>query len=253
MMISKLNFTKDKLQIQILELANLYGYQKPSTYLNDLLEQVRQFNSVEFEKDFFLNVHYICKENAAKFWSEGHRQDISHWLMKARFSPTIMKPDVSVNLFSTTWENEPLPAHQTEKKAQQSQPDFDKLLCEIKNSENKFVPSMPMEKVINHFKALTEKKSKNGQPFLTQEQLILCLQKAFLNKPKIEKQKINLGTGQKGYVIKRFYEFFVLAVADYNELNKKDKYIKLLSDNFTNWKSSTIKDMFKPNKTKANW
>ena len=48
----KLDFTKDKLRPIILELANLNGYENPSTYLDELLEQVVGFNSFEFTCDF---------------------------------------------------------------------------------------------------------------------------------------------------------------------------------------------------------
>lgn len=91
---SKLDFTKDKLKPTVLELANLDGYEKPSTYLNDLLKEVKQFNDIEFEGDFFLKIHYLCQEFADKFWSEGHRKDITEWLNKA---------PVITEVFKTTW------------------------------------------------------------------------------------------------------------------------------------------------------
>ncbi|HEY5371013.1 MAG TPA: hypothetical protein VIJ75_18665 [Hanamia sp.] len=111
---SKLEFTKDKLRATVLELANLNGYENPSTYLDELLQDVEQFNDFEFKCNFFLNIHCLCKENIEKFWSEGHRKDISTWFKKAHFNPqkTIRvetldngKPNpINVDLFSTTWE-----------------------------------------------------------------------------------------------------------------------------------------------------
>jgi len=92
---SKIDFTKDKLKAIVLELANLQGYQNPSTYLDELLNEVKQFNSFEFECDFFLNIHYLCKENSEKFWSEAHRKDITQWLGKAR---------ILTDVFKTTWD-----------------------------------------------------------------------------------------------------------------------------------------------------
>lgn len=79
-MISKLDFTKDKLRPIIEELANLNGYELPSNYLNDLLKQIDEFNDFEFRCNFFFNIHYLCNENADKFWNEFHRQDITKWL-----------------------------------------------------------------------------------------------------------------------------------------------------------------------------
>ncbi len=66
------------------------------------------------------------------------------------------------------------------------------------------------------------------------------------------RSKINLANGEKGFVIKRFYEFFDLAVSQYGELNKKDKYIKLLSDNFDNWITKPLRRFLKTKQTKEN-
>ena len=92
---SKLDFTKDKLEPLILELADLAGYETPSTYLDELLKEVKKFKDASFEGNFFLNIHYLCKEHEQRFWSEGHRKDISKWLLKAR---------IVTDVFSTTWE-----------------------------------------------------------------------------------------------------------------------------------------------------
>jgi hypothetical protein len=143
----------------------------------------------------------------------------------------------------------PTKKSQTEKKIEIKLKSF----AEIELAENNFIKGMPMEKVINHFEIMTKNKSKNGSPYLTTEQLILFLQRAFLNDTKIPKQRFNLANGEKGFVIKRFYDFFVYAVTQYNELNNKKKYIELLSDNFDNWEYKSIVSLFKPNKTKKKW
>ncbi len=134
----------------------------------------------------------------------------------------------------------------------QPKTDFDKSLSEIKNSENQFLKGMEMEKVISHFKPLIEKKSKNGKPFLTPEQFILFLQKAFLKKQAIQKQKINYANGEKGKIIQCFYQFyFDVGVTEYNEPMRKERYIKLIVDNFNNsWSESSIKTYFKPQNQK---
>ncbi len=105
----------------------------------------------------------------------------------------------------------------------------------LKKMENTFSKGIPSDTAINHFKILTERKSKNGNPFLSKEQLFIFIEKGFLDVQTHPKQQINLSNGEKGFVIKRFYEFFDLAVSQYNELNKKFRYIKLLSDCFDNW------------------
>lgn len=141
----------------------------------------------------------------------------------------------------------------TETKAEQVKPNFKKILTEIKDSENQLLKGLPMKNVIKHFEIMTKKKNKNGNVFLTIEQLISFLKKGFLNDTTQPKQKINCSSGEKGFVIKRFYEFFDLAVSQYSYPQKKEIFIKLFTDCFDNWKQTTIKPFFKPNKTKQKW
>jgi len=126
-------------------------------------------------------------------------------------------------------------------------------LEEIKHEENSFWKGMPMDKVVNHFAILSTRKSKNGDVFLKMDQLISFLKKGFLNDTTQRKQIINCGRGEKGLVIKRFYEFYDLAVSQYGFPSKTDKFIKLFTDCFSNWDENTIKPFFKSNKTKENW
>jgi len=126
-------------------------------------------------------------------------------------------------------------------------------LDDIRRSENQLYKRLPMEVVVNHFQTFTVRKSRNGQPFLTPEQLIAFLKRGFLNDLNQKKQKINLTSGEKGFVIKRFYELYDLTVSKYGELNKKAKYISLISENFDNWEENTISSFFRPNKTKNMW
>lgn len=153
-------------------------------------------------------------------------------------------PDVDIN-------DNPTP--KKEKNSEQEDTDFRKALSEIRNSENKFWKGLPMEGVIDHFKVMTLSKSKNGAVYLTTEQLTSFLKKGFMNDVMQPKQKINCSSGEKGFVIKRFYEFYDIAVAQYGHPSKKAKFIKLFSDCFDNWDENTIRPFFKPNKTKEIW
>ncbi|MBL0102601.1 MAG: hypothetical protein IPP51_01790 [Bacteroidetes bacterium] len=94
-------------------------------------------------------------------------------------------------------------------------------LQEIKAMENQFRKGIPMEVVIEHFKILTEKNSRNGKPFLTTEQLIHFLQRGFLKDKSAPKPKVNLSNTEKGFFISRFYTFYELAVTQYSDPNKK--------------------------------
>ncbi|WP_276133052.1 hypothetical protein [Polluticoccus soli] len=124
---------------------------------------------------------------------------------------------------------------------------------EISTHENAFWKGIPIAIAAEHFMVLTRRKSKNGRPYLTETQFSLFLQKAFLNHTYIPKQTLNFATGEKGFIIKRFYEFYELAVTQYNDVNRKLKYIKLVTDCFDNWDQKGVESYFKPNKTKQNW
>lgn len=106
---NKSDFTKDKLDSLIITLTALKGYEKPSTYLNEMLERVRLLNDTDFEFNFFLNVFHSCKDNAEKFWSEGHKKDISEWFSKCPYPAHLIKKNEMVNLFDTLWDNTPPP------------------------------------------------------------------------------------------------------------------------------------------------
>lgn len=91
---SKLDFTKDKLEVIVKELAVLNGYSNPSPFLDDLLNDVQSFNDFDFTCNFFLNIHYLCQANAELFWNDSHKKDITSWLQKA---------PIITDVFLTTW------------------------------------------------------------------------------------------------------------------------------------------------------
>lgn len=131
--------------------------------------------------------------------------------------------------------------------------DYEQELSSIRQSKNEFWEWLPMETVIDHFEVMTKRKNKNNQVFLTRPQFVTFLKKGFLNDTTQPKQRINCSSGEKGFVIKRFYEFFDLAVSQYSIPSKKRKFIDLFVDCFDNWKVHTIEPFFKPNKTKERW
>jgi len=206
---SKLDFTKDKLKIIVLELANLNGYEKPSTYLDELFTEVKKFNSFEFIQDFFLNIHYLCKENASKFWSEGHRNDITIWLGKSH---------INTDVFQTTWDG--LPPQQTETKTEQ--PTF----------KNNFDNITPVE-IHNHFKVgLVEK------GYLTEQELNEYLKAAFELKtiPETLFKLKHTPTKQKIYTV--FYVYYKDISQKKHERQKE--YAALLGDYFEGFRTEII-------------
>lgn len=132
-------------------------------------------------------------------------------------------------------------------------PEHEILLLEIKHSENKFWKGLPMDRVIKHFEVLTLRSNKNGVSYLSNQQFISFLKKGFLKDDNQPKQHIHCSRGEKGLIIKRFYEFFVLATSEFSHPQQKAKFISLFIDCFDNWEQKTVELFFKPNKTKQTW
>ena len=122
-----------------------------------------------------------------------------------------------------------------------------------------------MEKRHHNFKDLTGKtfgkltvlriggKNKRGELYMTQKQFISFIKRGFLNDLDQPIQKINCVRGDKGLIIKRFYEFYSFAVSQYSYIDKKQNFIALFIKCFDNWDPKSIEPFFKPNKTKRMW
>ena len=128
-----------------------------------------------------------------------------------------------------------------------------KIESENGNAINVFCKPMPLEIAREHFKVFVTTESKNGNLFLTNEQLNSFIKRAVEGNKEIEKQTLNWANREKLFLVKRFYQFYTLAVDRYeNTTQCKEKYIKLLTDNFTNWDFKNIKSNF-ANKVKRQW
>lgn len=132
--------------------------------------------------------------------------------------------------------------------------DFEKELNYLKNAENKFNKSLPMLQVIEHFKVFTTTDSNNGNKFLTEIQFISFIKKGFLNDISQLKQSFNYVNGEKGFIVKRFYEFFFdIAVSKHNDYNRKKPFIELVASCFEGMEYKKIESLFKSNKTQRKW
>lgn len=127
-------------------------------------------------------------------------------------------------------------------------------LDELANLENKYWQGIPIKVFVSHFRVMTQKNSINRKPFLTTEALISFINRGFLNDRSQPKQKINYGRKEKGFVIKRFYELFDLAVNNYGHSNDTKVFVELITDCFeNNWTPRSIIFLFKANKIKRMW
>ncbi|HEY8659398.1 MAG TPA: hypothetical protein VIL78_10195 [Hanamia sp.] len=130
---------------------------------------------------------------------------------------------------------------------------LDEFISRIQNDKNVFCQVMPLEIPIEHFKVFVERKNKSGNTYLTNEQFISFIKRAFLNDKSIDKITLTIGNGERGFVVKRFYEFFTIAANEYEKTNQcKDKYLRFVTENFNNWSYEKLKNNF-TNKTKRSW
>jgi len=104
---------------------------------------------------------------------------------------------------------------------------------------------MPLNDVYKHFGELSKQKNKDGQPYLSEDQVLDFIEKAFCNieHPEI---KINIGTRENMKIWNFFHQFYVYAYTQLIETTShcRDKYIGLLTDNFTNFEFIKVKDSF---------
>ena len=132
--------------------------------------------------------------------------------------------------------------------------DIENLQPETKPTVNVFCKAMPLDFAISHFKVFTEKNSKNGRPFLSCEQLNSFIERAFYGNSKLPQLSFNLDTKEKMHIVKRFYDFYFESSKQYENTSQcQDKYIRLLTDNFSNWQYSSIKNNFSKKPKKQYW
>lgn len=129
---------------------------------------------------------------------------------------------------------------------------LDEFISGAINKENLFCKPMPLKLPIEHFKILCDTKNKAGKAYLTESDFISFIKCAFLNDKSANKVTLNFGSREKWFVIKRFYEFYQKGIEFENSSQYKDKYIRLVSDNFTNWTYESLKNNF-GNKVKRQW
>lgn len=131
---------------------------------------------------------------------------------------------------------------------------FDDFTLDFLHLENKFWKGLPLEVVYNHFIKLTQRKNSNGDPYLTQEQLISFLKRGFLKDEKEPIQKINCASDDKSLIVKLFYSLYDLSVSQYGYERRTAPFIRLLCNCFDNWPDEdSVKYLFKRSKTKDNW
>jgi hypothetical protein len=111
---------------------------------------------------------------------------------------------------------------------------------------------MPLEEVSQYFRRLATEKSRNGKSFLSPKQVDQFIERAFLGKSELP--KLTLNQQREGqFIWSLFYKYYLLCTGNYDyDQTKlcKDKYIDLLSENFTNFTRKKIADNFHKDATR---
>lgn len=129
--------------------------------------------------------------------------------------------------------------------------DKSKKESEQKIPVNIFCPKMGLDIPKKHFKVFTENLSKNGKPFLTEEQLNNFIKRAFSGNKNIPKLKFNNGSKQRSLIQWEFYDFyFNNCETFFYTMQRQSDFIKILTENFEGWEYKKVQSNFKP-KTKS--
>jgi hypothetical protein len=94
-----LDFTRARLEPIIKDIASMAPHESPAYYLNELLNEAKQFGNKILEYDFIITVHTLCREHSNLFTSQTHKLEITDWLQKNKSGITF---DFSYN---QTWSN----------------------------------------------------------------------------------------------------------------------------------------------------
>jgi hypothetical protein len=108
--------------------------------------------------------------------------------------------------------------------------------------------------VQKYFMQLAENQSKNEISFLTKEEVKTFIDRAFRGNNNAKKVTINVSKGEKTMVWRLFYDFYNDCTMNSEfEGTKKDtkgKYVRLLTDNITNWEYQEVFNNFSKSDSK---
>lgn len=134
----------------------------------------------------------------------------------------------------------------TDEKKYLSNVENDKYFAEKKNKFNK----VPLEQVCKYFMQLAEI---HPIPFLTEQEVLNFIDKAFCGNNKIGILVLNNTNRNKGLIWRLFYDFFYdcceNTIYDTTKQSKK-KYVGLITSNFSNWEYKTVFENFSKSDTK---
>lgn len=133
----------------------------------------------------------------------------------------------------------------------ENQSDVNSALGRAENAKcTSFSDKLNLRAAIEHFEVLKTRVSKlNNKPFLTDKQFETFINVAFCSGKRTRKIRFNKKPkGEKQLIVRLFYEFYSNTYEElFGSQNNRDKYIKLLSDNFLGFEFDSLKTNFNIN------
>jgi|GEM_PF-5418755 len=114
-----------------------------------------------------------------------------------------------------------------------------KVDTELESMKNVF-NDMPLKEVYKYFEPLVNQKGRSQQFYLTNIDLMLFIKVAFCGEPISVKLTFNIGRGDLGKISYFFYQYFEICSVKKGYQANKDQYVKLLTDNFSNFNYNSV-------------
>lgn len=120
---------------------------------------------------------------------------------------------------------------------------------------NKFNSPMPLLTVRKYFMQLSNSPRKNRGAFLTPDEVNLFVRRAFVKEKGIGEMTLKVGPKDQLYVWKIFYQLYDYCLLNHYEDTSqcREDYIRLLTDNFTNYDFDKVRANFGSGKCKRSW
>lgn len=208
---------------ELIELYKVWMRNLKKCFANSLMNDVSDVNRNSFNKGMLLKMNYFveladdqeytvnAQDGTSKNLLQEFLHDVLHWVNKQSLSIEVINKETADAVH----------------------------ILNLDNTVNKF-NGMPLKMVWEYFKVLTTTKSKIGKSPLTEEQLLRFFKKVFIEGSTMSdsKDEFAINRGEKQVIFRTFYNFYSKSVASIQyepTVQCREKYIKLLTDNFTNF------------------
>lgn len=230
----------------------------------EIPERIKQVNRQAYIKEnmyttFLVELDRQCKDFEIKYSVTRryfYKKCYESLLVKISQSSLLNKPDFGIDIdnpcvLTFVWNmRRDIEERSKEiKQTKQVEPELilkEKLISsDVLEMQNNLIPKVSIQEVFNHFEWLTKNTNKKNEFYLTNEQLLIFINSAFVNKKPI-KQKFNALPIVKKEVRTIFYNFYKKCQnKETNQTALKEKYFNIMSDSFEGFNDTDRKEFHK--------